>query len=268
MFSLLWPADSRGEAPDRRNWLVDQLSQEPVADSRGLHRYQATIGWVNYADTSSFQFTGLVNLTLFEVRLRASQRWFLASSDRGRLQRQTLESEKTTLGLELGRQYLTPSGHFGRLGVEALKFLPNGHWTFRAGFDTGIIESASNRWRLQTQLHLYLNPPGGGTLYRIQARFLRKLSENTTGDGVLLGGFFAWNYRSNPIETIGEHEHMLFSMGPSVEYIAGASVLRAFVPIRIWMDRKISAGPSSTLITYFPVEITVPDINLTWSLVF
>lgn len=209
-----------------------------------------------------------MNLNLFDVRLRASQRLFLAASDQGRAQKLNFDGEKTTVGMEIGRQYLSPAGHFGRLGLEVLRFLPRGQWTLRAGFDTGLIETATNPWRLTTQLHLYLEPPGGGSWYRVQARFLRRLSEKSTQSGFLLGGFFGWNYKAGPPPGLGEYEHMLFSFGPSLEYYNGPAILKVYMPLRLWLDKKGVLDARSNLTTQYPAEMTVPDITVSWTIAF
>lgn len=245
--------------PERQTWIFEQLAIPPLAVQPNSERVNFFGSLSTQVDTLHFQVGGIIDLGYFEIQPRYSQRAFPGFTPRGRELKTSLTRERQTLGLEIGRAFASPQGHYGKLGVEILHFRPSQTNYLRLGTDASILPNVSV-WSIRISTGYFLSFPRGNDYLNVQAEGGRALGSEG-GRGLLLGAFAGWTSRMREINTPGVFEHMLFSLGPQAIWKLPTSELRLRVAMRVFLD-KAYVTPTEA---YYPSDVTAPDFSLSWT---
>ena len=275
---LIWvtsfPSNGLGNIP-RKNWVLEQtVLYQGVQPPKDKSFVRSSLSVVNYSDAISTQIGALYDSGLLEIGVKGSSRLFLGLTDEGKSLESHLTNQRTTIAVELSRSYITRDNHFGRVSAEHITF-PNGKTAFlRLGTHMGVFEHKDFDWILRLSFHLFLSlARSEQTTYMTVTDLGRSFSwkENSL---VRLGGGFQWTYRTRPennaldLVTPLRREHMLFSIGPWIEYVLSSSAVRLFVPWRIWLDKESFLIGKETVLNRYPVMTGIPDVALSWIISF
>jgi len=239
----------------RRSWVFEQAVQPLLITESGQRRHQVSIGATNYGDSLSVEAAGVIGLSIMEVEVRYSERIFPGVTDRGRELKSALNGEKHLIGVNLGRYFVSRSGHFGRLGIQAFKYLPGNVQMLGLTFMAGLRDPFSP-WSARIVAAFQMGLPR--ELALDQASLSAQVGHRF--GGLRLGGFLTWSHALG--ETAADPsriEHMLFSFGPFAELRVLGGLLRAKGNVRMFLDKELINGERS-----YPNGFLSPDLNLAW----
>lgn len=233
----------------------------------------------NYDDSFSLQGTALFDLHDVEIGVRASQRLFLSTTSVGQIEQSQLSDHETTLGLQIARYYVTRDRHYGRLSAEYLRSLPNSYQWLRFGLNAGTLETAEQPWSLQLHASYFAALTDQDSFLSVTGETAKLLDLGATGT-LKIGGEIFWTARvAHQTSPDFVYEHMLLSLGPTIEWSGGLGHLRLFIPFRLWIDyenitqinpatgQPVLPPGTSTPITnpQYPSEWPLlPGISLSW----
>jgi hypothetical protein len=247
--------------------MFEQLGLPPLTTLPGQSRTQVSLKEENYMDSITAQASGIIDASIFEIGLKASQRLYLSYTDEGNLLQSALAPYEQTASVEIARSFTSVKLHHARLGIEAIQFFPQNEFWLKIGLDTGIKNTPESPWDFALHLAYFTSVPRIGD-------FLQAFGETArvykTDWGYLrCGGFIYWTYNDHDDSSAGIYEHMLFSFGPSAEWQTTSSgVFRVSVPLRLWIDREVTVRSDQSVVVGFPSEVAAPDLMLSWSYLF
>lgn len=275
-----WACEGWSANIARRAWILEQIStpitQSFIPSEKGFFRSGMSVG--NYSDSLSAQLGLIGDFGPLEMGAYASQRVYGKWNEDGKDFEKYSQHEAGTFAVELARLYTSRDGHSGRLGVQFIRFPQITTTYIRLGVNMGVFEKKDSTWILRLNTHLFLSRETSkviSTSVEVGQRF------KELGDGRMrIGGLFGWTYRTEPEQdptSLSEfsplrHEHMLFSVGPWVEYLTTQYSLKLSAPWRIWMDKETywkSSPTTSThklTVVHYPVDTRIPDFTLNFCL--
>jgi len=247
----------------RSLWVFEQLLSSPNPSTLKHSRNKLALSGTNLSDSYSTQATLLVDLSLFELEASFSQRLFRATSDEGVFLKSKLFDERQTIAIKLAKYFQSENHHFGRFAGVFLQFLPtNRLWWVGFTVDAGILETPESPWRLELNIRGLMLQDTDQNILLIGGQTARAIY--FTNSTLYVGGSIQWSYHlfQDPKST---GEHMLFSIGPVVQWDSALGLFKLIANWRIWIDRDFL--PSGAL--SHPSELSyAPDVALSWTVSF
>lgn len=239
----VWAAEANALI-ERRAWLFEQLGAPPLPTVSPLPRYQVSIQNTHYQDQFSTQASGILDLRLFEIGLKASRRISLGLSRESTAIDNAMGEDRTYLSAEIARYYMALNRHFGRLGIEYFEGIPAQlHW-LRIGLQTGVLATAGSPWGFNLHSQFFWSLSAKPPFVLIRGEIDRTLSDHWAA-----GGLIGWTYRRNNdpgTNTIWEYQS--FIVGPFLKWVMPLGSLQLETNIRWWIDRERIATPSGEAI--------------------
>lgn len=263
----------------RRNWILEQLST-PIAQPSAKappSTFRASLNATNYSDAFSGMVGLLGDLGPLEIAAYASQRVYGSFTDSGREYKDASGTDSDSIAAELARGYMTRDGQYGRLGAQYIYFPKNKTAFLRLGVNMGVFEKEDSPWILRLNTHIYFRAQGDeNKTYSSEVEVGQRIGE-VKNAAWRLGFFFGWTYKTRdgddiapPVGETIRNEHMLFSIGPWLEYSTIRYNVKLGVPWRIWLDKEkyteqVTPEKSEKIIHY-PTYVRLPDLQLNLSL--
>lgn len=219
---------------ERRAWLFEQLGAPPLPTRALATRYQLTIDEAHYQDLISSQLSAVLDLRYFEIRLKASRRTSAGLGNESAALDTLLAEDRTVIGAEIGRYYISPNHHFGRLALEVLQAYPAGaHWV-RLGLQTGILPSAGSPWGLRLNTQFFGSLSSRSSYILINAEIDREITSSFTA-----GGHFGWTDRTtNDPGGVARWEYLSFALGPLVKWETSWATIQFEATAKWWIDHE------------------------------
>lgn len=280
IFLLVWADNSSAVNIERRTWILEQLAT-PVVQSytntdKGIFRSGISVS--NYADSLSTQLGVVGDAGPLELAAYGSQRFYGKFTDDGKDFERYSYRLTESVAVELARTYTSRDGHSGRLGVQYIRFPRAETGYIRLGVNMGVFERKDYPWILRLNTHLFLKATKGeNNIISTSVEIGQKFRESASGH-FRVGGFFGWTYRTrDEIDARADktysrfrNEHMVFSMGPWMEYLSPTYALKVMLPWRLWMDKETyrrdfpNGDPSQ--VVHYPMDVKIPDLTVSFSL--
>ncbi len=248
--------------------MFEEFGGDPAPTQENERRLLAAFGLSNHRDAVSSSLSGTADFKLFELRLHASQRFFLQAGDaQAQFVENDLSQARSTVGAEIARYAISSRGVYGRFALGFLNFLPSSskqRW-IQLGLNTGILTQPDLPW--STHLHLGFHFPihPGQSLLDISLRTSRMIADKPSW-ALEFGGMLHWSYRifAQEPKAVANYEHMLFSVGPVMRLRTSMGTGNLFMLWRLWIDKEITASN-----VFQPSELrAVPDLSFSWTLKF
>lgn len=219
----------------------------------------------------------LADLGPLEVAGYASHRYFTAFTDAGREYKDASQQDSDSFAGEVARAFMTREGHFGRGSAQFIYFPKNNSSFLRLGVNMGIFEFGDSPWLLRLNTHIYFPVRVEQSwTYSVQVEIGQTVSQ-LANSRWRLGLFLGWTYKTreetffpdkgNLTDTL-RLEHMLFSIGPWLEYATNYYNLKVGLPWRVWLDKESALANDGTRIFHYPSDTKLPDLQVNLSLYF
>ena len=281
LVALLTTIAANGDPIQRRNWILDQLAT-PVAQPSIFSppsTFRCAFDVTNYADAFSGMLGVLTDLGPLEISAYASERVYGSFTQSGREFKDASTQDSDSFAFELARSYMARDGHFGRLSSQYILFPKNKTAFLRLGVNMGIFEFGDSPWLLRLNSHIFFRAQGPeNRTYAMQVEIGQTVTRNTklTTARWRLGFLLGWTYKTRdeigsvPLGETIRNEHMLFSIGPWVEYVTLYYILKIGIPWRVWLDKETYTGLNGEgkeeKIVHYPSDVRIPDFHVSLSL--
>ena len=146
--------------------------------------------------------------------------------------------------------------------------MPSGKRWLKASIQTGVIKTTQLPWNLWLRTSL-VRPLGDGHPYLFVAGETSRsyfLSELSSFD---IGGALSWSYliKAAALDP-GLYEHMVFNLGPTLQYQAKAHRIRMSLSWKLALDKEVLAVGTDRNEVY-PNEMgPLPNAQITYALTF
>lgn len=270
----------RANSIQRRNWIFTQLasSSQPLRES--ALGFQLGLSILTYDSFISNQASFFWDTKEIELGAKASGRIFQQIGVGRTALNNSLQNWTETFSVELARRFMSPEGRYGRLGLQYDWLSPSNEQFIQIAFDSGVLESASERGLIKIAFH-YFYPLTPGLNTRLIASLDSGAVLNRWSKSNLKAGLqFGWTYHLTDEQDSAQinlapdrflsSEHMIFGFTPWIEYGSDRMITKLGVPVRLFMDKEWREQPMSTNITdkrkvtSYPLELNWADVWLSF----
>ncbi len=257
MWILLSVSEAWGAAP-RTLWLFQQLGRfSPANSTDGLVTVEGDFDQIE--DTLSVAGRAGIMVGPVEIRAKASQRLFLDLTDAGKRRHTLGGAEATALCVEVGRQFVSSRGHYGRLGLELTHFLPSGANFWGLLIHTGTAETPESPWNLRLSAQVRFGFSGTESNLILDSATERVIWAGGMSR-LRLGGAISWAQRLKDGPGNVPTEHAVLTLGPVGSWENPLGEFKLRLGFRLWLDRDTSV----TSVAYLS-EFDLPALTASWS---